>query len=306
MTGSQGDWRLAGLEAGELVIQAMNADGKVLVTESILIEGDSQLDLDIPAGKINGWVLSRDSDEPIVGATVKLSSLTSPLISQTAADENGYFRIEDLGGGAYSLTASAAGRSSAEQQIELAVGGAEQVTLYLDQLQQLVLRISEVDGSIPTAIQVTPALAGKSLSTINIACDRTGDCVVEGLAPSDYSMLVGGSGVALIRTSFPGPATPVQLLARGTLTVTATVLPGEPVWRVRIIESGSAIQVPLQSWQDPDRSGWAPVTGGRLSFSLPGGSYMVEAFAPDANLHRQEIQVVAGEEARLPFPVGED
>jgi hypothetical protein len=89
-------------------------------------------------------------------------------------------------------------------------------------------------------------------------------------------------------------------------TIKAAALPGAAVWRIRIIESGSANPVPLARWYDPDHTGWAPVTGGRLSISLPNGAYVVEAYAPDASLHRQEVQVTAGEETALHFPASEE
>jgi hypothetical protein len=292
VSGTDGSWEVGGLEPGEYEVAARAASGSTLAVESIVLSGDAHLDLDIPGGRVSGWVRAAETGRPISGAAVELRSIEPPPLDRLlSAANDGRFSTEELADGAYLVRARAEGWSSAEDTVVLTDGVSEDVTLELERSQRLDLLVREPSGQLPSSVQVLAARAGAVAGPIQVACDREGRCSLEGLAPGSYTLLVSAGGSRLLTVPFPGEAISVRLRTTGYLMIEAPVEAGASSWRMRISDAGTGLVLPVGPWQNPEGGEWFPVTGGRTVVPVPVGSWLVEGFAPDGTTHQRQVQV---------------
>jgi hypothetical protein len=292
VTDQEGQFEITGLDPGEMVVSALDDQGRTLVSQRVTATADTRVDLVVPGGSLAGRVTDASSGSPVAEAAVRATRQGEAGEGQVAwTDEAGSFAFHELADGAFVVRAEAPGYSPGEAQASVSKGQARDVSIALRPEQHLTLIVRDADGSVPDQVFLTPMRNGQVSDTIWAHCDREGRAVITTLAPGVYTLRVGSwQGAAIMRAVVPGPDIAVQLSPTGTLVVAAP--PGPGSWRVRLVTGG--LVVPTPSWQGLSGGEWAEVGSAGLRVSLPAGGYAVQTVGPDGAVREQQVVVPAG------------
>jgi hypothetical protein len=300
VTDADGAWQIAALETGEYAVAARDRAGQVLAGESVVVERDAVLDLDVPAAALAGRVLAADTRAPVEGAQVVVTRSGLPEVRRLlATDADGRFSAAEMPDGDYVVRADASGRAGAQQALVVADGHDAEVTLLLEPDRRTVLVVHEADGRVPPRIWATPMMAGQVSGSVNTVCDPDGHCAFDAFPSGQFTLLVTAEGMALTALQAPGPEVAVALRSSGTLTVSAPPDASGALWRVRLVDQASGLVIPVDVWQNPGRTEWVPVPVPGLRLRLPAGSVMVEGVAPDGASASRTAVVPAGGEVTV-------
>jgi hypothetical protein len=295
VTGVDGAYRIDGLEKGEYEIVALSRAGDVLAGEHVLLETDTELDLEVPGGRLSGWVLEEDGDRPIEGATVRVTGSGLPAVLRTAVtDASGSFVVDDLAHGEYRVAANAPGRSPAQDKVSVVDSVPGTVTLRLGPDQATVLVVREPDGLPARNVFIMSSHGGLTGPSLYVGCAEDGRCEVRDLPAGVWTFLLRGQGAALVGVSLPADEVPVTLRNRGELMIRTPADATGAVWQVRVSEVASGLVVPTTEWRNPGRGEWVPVPARGLKMGLPEGGWRVEASDPEGVLSARLVSVPGG------------
>jgi hypothetical protein len=289
VTDQDGQFEIKGLDPGEIVVSALDDQGRTLVAQHVTATTDTRVDLVVPGGSLTGHVTDASSGSPVAGAGVHATLQGEAGPEQVAwTDESGSFAFHELADGDLVVRAEAPGYSTGEARASVSMGRGQDVSIALQPEQHLTLIVHEADASVPDQIFVTPMRDGQVRDTLWVRCDHEGRAVITTLAPGVYTLRVGSwQGAAILRAAVPGPDMGVQLSPTGTLVVAAPPEPGS--WRVRLVTGG--LVVPALSWQSLSRGEWTDVGLAGLRLSLPAGRYTAQTVGPDGAVHEQQVVV---------------
>ncbi len=300
VTDSNGAYRIEGLESGEYEIAARSRAGDVLAGDHVLLDVDSEIDLRIAGGRLEGRVLKAESGNPIEGATVHVKSIGLPAVSRSAqTGDSGEFVVDDLLDGDFRVSAEARGRSPVQELITVSDSSPGQVTLRMDPEESTVFVVREPDGSPARNVLFLTHRGGVQGPSSYATCDQDGRCEVGDVPPGVWTVLIRGDGAALLEVSFPAGEVPVQMKPRGQLKVIPPPSDGGAAWQARITEAARGLIAPSIDWRNPGLGEWLPVTAPRLSLYVPEGLYRVEIFAPDGSTSVWDVAVPGGGEAEV-------
>jgi len=297
MSGPDGGWRIEGLDPGEFQVAVQSRSGEVVAGDHVLLETDTEIDLQIAGGSIAGRVVEVDTQAPIEVAKVNISGSGLPPVNRrVSTDGSGFFEATDLADGDFVVRAEAPARSAAQQIVSVRDGRAGDVTLELDQKRTTVLVVRGPDGGSPSTLWIVSASDGVLGPMLRVSCSVGGRCEVNQLAPGRWTLRIGAdsSALALVVVDLPQNEVPVTLRRTGKLELRAAAVAAEMAWQVRLIEAASGIVVPIDDWQNPGRGEWVPVGASGLTVSLPEGGWRIETFAPDGTQGVQQATVTAG------------
>jgi len=296
VTSERGEWRLVGLDPGEVELAAAEPRGRVLASRRLEVSRDMRVDLRVGSGSLSGRVVEAETSEPVAGADISLiMNGDAPVRRGGLSDDGGRFLFDDLPAGDARVRAQAAGFSAAEAAATVSVDEAREVELVLSSDKGLQLVLKEADGSVPDAVLILPARGGRVEDGIWARADRRGRVTVSVLAPGTYTVLVQADGCAILQVTIPAPPVSVTLGAAGTLEV--FVPTGDP-WRLRLATSGGLL-VPVGAWLSPARDGWIETRAGRATLHLPPGGYLIEAAGPEGRTRRQLVDLPVGGETMV-------
>jgi hypothetical protein len=299
VTDQNGQFEIKGLDPGEIVVSALDDQGRTLVSQRVTATADTRVDLVVPRGSLAGRVTDGTSGSPVAGAGVRATRQGEGGQEQVAwADDKGSFSFHELADGTFQVRAEAPGYSPGEARASVSMGQGQDVSIALQPEQHLTLIVHEADGSVPDQLFLTAMRNGQVSDTIWVRCDPEGRAVITTLAPGTYTLSVGSfRGAAIIRAAVPGPDTGVQLSPTGTLVIAAP--PGPGSWRVRLVTTGGLV-VPTRSWQGTSRGEWSEIGSAGLRLPLlPAAIYVVQAVGPDGTVREQQVVVPAGGEVTL-------
>lgn len=296
VSGAEGAYRIEGLEPGEYEIAVLSPAGEVLVGDHVLLETDTELDLEVSVGRLSGWVLETDTEKPIEGATVRVTGAGPPaVVRMVATDVAGAFAIEELPDGDYQVRAEFAGRNPVQEQVAIRNMVPASVTLHLGNEETTVLVVREHDGSPASRVFIMSAQGGVAGPSIFALCTAGGHCEVRDLPRGAWTLLVRGNGMALIGIEVPGGEIPVTLSQSGSLDIRAPVDDSGAAWQVRVTDTTSGLVLPTTTdWASPGRGEWAPVPSRGLRLPVPAGTWRIDAFAPDGTQSAREVIVPGG------------
>ena len=296
VSGPDGGWRVGGLEPGEYQVAVQSHSGEILTGDHVLLEADTELDLELPTGTLVGRVLEAESRRPIDGAAVSVTGSTVPPVLRSAtSDAVGGFEVSGLGDGEFTVMAKASGHAPAQEVTVLADGAVNELELLLEAESTTVLVVREPDGSPASRIYLESLAGGMLGPSISSACLGGGRCEVKDLPLGRWTIMVRGQGMALIVADVPNEEIPVQLRTTGVVRINAPEDEGGAAWQVRLIEAATGIVAPVSQWYNPTRSEWAPVRASGLMLGLPEGGWRVEAAAPDGTVSIHDVTLTAGE-----------
>lgn len=272
LTDEHGAWALEGVPEGLVNVVVLNERGEVAVSEQRRLQGPTRLDLAIPEGAVKGRVVTSPTRRPIPGATVSLERDGAPVRHLTT-DGEGAFVATELATGSYRLRARAPGFRAGEREVEVGWGVAAEVTITLEEAEEVVVRVYEADGSPARSLLVVAARGGEGEPPVSVTCDREGRGRLTNLKRGIYLALIQGRGVALGRLAVPSADVAVTLAKPGAVMVDLPTPGGQARLRVTQEELGEV--VPILAGAEPMRQGWTAVRGSRM-LSLPPGRYRLD------------------------------
>jgi len=304
-TDADGAFELTGLAPGEYQLTVQSAAGEPLTGRHLVLEQDTSLDLEVPAGGIEGTVSASDTGAPVSGASLIARRQGLPdIVKQASSGPDGAFRIDRLPDGTFTVTVSAEGYEGATRTVTVADGLLSQADLSLDPGEGLTLLVHEASGTPAGTITVTAMSGGVVQPDFWVNCDGEGRCRLKQLPEGDWTLFVASTGAALIRATSPGPEVPVQLRPVGSLIVRAPTGEGA-AWRARVTDAATGLAVPIRRQYNPGGSEWVPVPAGGLPLRLPEGSYTVEGAGPAGGTASRNVTVKAGQRAVVSLGQGE-
>lgn len=160
----------------------------------------------------------------------------------------------------------------------------------------LHLVVREADGSVPNQISVLPLTVGWIGEAMPGSCDQQGRCTVEGLPGATSTLLVRGSGAAIVAAHRFDRELPVTLRPAAWLKL-EPASDARPL--VRIVDETTRLTVPVIRWMNPERGEWVTLTAAGLPLLLPAGTYTVEVTSPGDDVTRHQIAVAPGTRTEL-------
>ena len=109
---ADGRYSIGGLQDGDYLVQTFDFgsySGSSSHSRPVTIAGDTTLDIDLPTLSLTGTVVELGSSDPVPGVLVSLDDGASPSTMtqpQTTTDSGGRFRLDGLGSGAMTLSAT--------------------------------------------------------------------------------------------------------------------------------------------------------------------------------------------------------
>ncbi len=302
LTGADGEWQVQGLDSGEYEIAVRNNSGEVLGGDHILLEGDTDIDIDLEAGSIYGRIQELDTGRPIEHATATVSRSGVPPVERTvSSDSAGSFRVDDLADGDYTVNIHAPEYLRGRKSAVVAEGNSAEMLFELEAEDRLILVVREPDGRPASRLVLTTMAAGVLGPEIGVSCDSQGSCEVRDLPRGQWLLMITGGGMLLTSITFPGPEQTVILKPHGRIWITAPPAPNSAAWRVRITDEMQGLVVPVSSWRNAARNEWIPVTAMGLSIAVPVGAYVVEGFSPAGEKVARSATVTENAPAEIEF-----
>jgi len=294
-TDADGAFSFTGLEPGEYQLQIRSGAGEPLGGRHLTLSQDTEIELEVPAGGIEGTVTGSETGEPVSGAALVARRVGLPEIEKRASSgTGGDYRFQELPDGTYSLTVTAEGFRAASATVSVADGLMTHRDLSLEPGEGVVLVVTEPDGSPAPGISVVPMANGIIAPPLSVSCDAGGRCRLKNLPTGDWTLLVRSDGEALLRVKNPGPEVPVQLRHSGTLKIVGQ--PGEDgaLWRVRIVDRATGLLFPVDRWHNPGGTARVPVPAGGLELTVPEGDYTVEGTAGGGRSASTSVTITPG------------
>ena len=298
-----GYYRIEGLEAGPLSIEAVHADYPRVVRDAELREGRNTLDLNFAGGQeVNGRVVDT-SGGPVVDASVQLVPAGRRWGGpQTMSKADGTFTLPGVQDGDYGVQADAEGFASFDGDLTVNVAGeaVHGLEVRLDRGAAIYGRVTGLEpGKLGDVGVSTEGAAAAGFGSASV--DYEGNYRVENLVAGDYTVTArlsdSGRQATAQATLEPGATeTRLDLQFGAGLTLSGTAYQGEaPVVGATVYAEG----------MEADRTGWSQTdTSGHFSIEgLESGSYQVHVRNFQTGLaYTEEVEVATSREIRLELP----
>ena len=228
-TDASGSCRLTGLKAGSFRVFVYSmATSSAAPEQTVDINGDQTLEIDLPAGRLAGRVVASGTSQPLADVQISVTpaNTSGSFMSHSAmTDSTGQFQLSGLDAGPLSLTA---------QKKSYLV---DTRTVSADATDDLVIEMTRGDGLDVTGqdgILGTPLgsfsaqvfdSTGTKLATSYVSLDSSGRGEIPSLKPGSYSILASTRGYAPATydgVTVPGSGLAVTLTPGGTLDVDVT------------------------------------------------------------------------------------
>lgn len=321
-TNDEGHYEIEGIQPGSYVVFVEGGGGpeRIRLPRPATIEGGTPratLDIEIPAGAIEGTISDRTTGRPpersfvvVLHGTREPGDRLFDLVAVDHASPDGSFRIEGLATGTYRVVAAAPGLAQDERLVEVVEGGATpQVDLVLGPGCTLSGVVRGPDGRPrPGAVLWIEREDTGTVDIISIdrvRSDADGTWRVESLASASYRVTacLPGEAAWTERVFVGGAETHVEIQVPGgaTLDVRVTGPGGGPVPGafVRPVHLGSQpLRAPIwfMAGFADDGTGTVDASGHFVRGSLPPGPYRIEVEHPAGHVTTVgDVRLVPGE-----------
>ena len=298
-----GYYRIEGLEAGPLSIEAEHPDYPRVVRDAELREGRNTLDLSFEGGQeVTGRVVDA-SGGPVADAAVQLVRAGRRWGGpETMSETDGSFTLPGVQDGDYSVQADAEGFASFDGDLPVNVAG-EPVHGLEVRLDRGAAIYGRVTGLEPDKLgDVGVSTGGTGLAGFGGASvDHEGNYRVENLVPGDYTVTArlsdSGRQANGQITLEPGVTeTRLDLEFGAGLTLSGTAVQGDaPVVGATVYAEG--LEIDHTGWSQTDNSGYFSIEG------LESGSYQVHVRNFQTGLaYTEQVEMATSREIRLELP----
>jgi len=287
-TDESGAYRIEGLVAGSYTVvvrTSLDTDGRG-VTREVRVDGEANLDVDLPTASLFGVVVDAATKRPLADARVAASP-DDPATGRTGwatTDTSGRFLVEALGPGAHTLVVRRSGYQEAREAAEATEAGGDAGAIEITRGDGLELSVRDGVFGIPlgsVSVRVTDP-AGAIVFSTWVGLDREGKGELRSLRPGRYTFVVGSDGYATRLVEgvvVPGAPLEVALTPGGSVEVRA----GEAsrTKGAAALRDAAGRPYPYRTWGSAGELTLSP-TGTQLLPNLAPGSYSVavEGMAP--------------------------
>ncbi|HET6374307.1 MAG TPA: carboxypeptidase regulatory-like domain-containing protein [Candidatus Polarisedimenticolia bacterium] len=320
-----GHYVVEDLDDGDYDVSVMQFSLGISHTTKTTVRADDEFDIALPVSRIQGYVVDAATRRPIDGASISYqrSGDASPTAGSgvflqrgSGTDASGYFAIEGLADGTYTLTVRRDGYGFASRSVLVSS------TIPTDELS---IELSRVDSISFKAIDAGSGMQLHSLSVLVLAgggdplsatgsgatvafqgvltADESGVFHLEALPPGSYCVVLGGSGLAtetLYDIKAPASEWSVSLVPAGILDVRASQLrPGQTARGVLIDATGRPAHTSTFFAEPtfiirPD----APA----IVADVKPGSYRLRVAMPDGGIQDKPVAVAPGATTQVAIP----
>jgi len=215
-TDESGGYLIRGLSRGEYLVEA--GAGKA---RRVRVEGDVQLDLELPSASLSGRVGQSGSGEPVADAQVELQAAGQPSFN-AISDGAGRFRLAALDEGSYRMSVHKRGFKVHTETVSISGTGSE-VGVTLERAEGTIIEVKdEITGAPLRDVRIEAYSGAGRLSLGQVTLDQAGRGELPQLSPGRYGFLVTADGYAprrLDEVSVPGPPIRIPMTAGGSLEI---------------------------------------------------------------------------------------
>ena len=224
-TDRDGLFRLPGLTDGDYELGVFHADSGASAVRRVSVDGNKEVDIEIPEGRVAGRVLDANSGEGVAAAGVLLqqqSVLGDSTSLRTQTDGTGAFALEAVPDGEFLLRVSAVGYADGSERLTLsAERSVEDVELALSPEEALHLLVQDLRTGLAPQQVLVFLVQGEELLRSFPLHGVEGHFLVPSLEAGSVSLLVTGDGSApvnLPQVQVPGEVS-VSLQEGGSIAV---------------------------------------------------------------------------------------
>ncbi|RMF74465.1 MAG: hypothetical protein D6738_06355 [Acidobacteria bacterium] len=288
-TDAEGRFRFEGLAAGSYEVGINDLRTGLAWSETVALDADRDVTIEIPTGVIAGRCVDADSGEPLSGAAVRAEPLSAGEGSRNVVsgrtDLDGRFEIGPVGEGTYRVTANLDGYAAESTLVDVSPGGdARETTLRLTPTAGLTLAVTGPTGAPPSEVLVDVLdPAGRSIVSGRWGTGESGRVRLGSVPAGAVAVVVGAFGTATTRLDAQAPGGPIPI-ALGAPTVLEVEVP-------ELADSSASAEMTLRdasgrpwyrlTWSGSARPGWRVAGGRARAETLPAGSWQVEVTAAD-------------------------
>lgn len=219
-TDQNGVYVIEGLSDGNYVVST-GGEG----TRTLLLSGDTRLDIELAALSLAGRIQAANSGQPIPGVSLQVQRLdpaggASPLLRTAVTDASGRFSVEGVEPGQYQLVAHKRGYKVVTDSVS--VPAPPEFILSLTPAEGISIRVKDGISGLALRAVTVDASSDAMTARLNIALDETGSGELPQLAPGRYNLLVSSPGYAPESVSgwvVPGSPLDLTLTPGGRLEV---------------------------------------------------------------------------------------
>lgn len=305
-TDASGRFRIRGLEDGTNMLMVL-ALGSLNHRESVLVEGDTEVTIDIASVSLSGLVLAADDGAPLAHAEVSAFIEGDPFSgfgSPTGTDSGGGFQIHAPAGRRVRVRAKAMGYAEDSLEVETVPGvDVAGLELVLSKGGGLELDLTLWTGSRPRWVTVALVDAsGNRVAADGLLGRPPGRFRLDSAPSGSWTLLVAAreSAVVALPVTVPGPPVEAMLPQGSSIRVEVASPRGEGVQgKVRILSAtGGFLRFPALSYDLSE----IPIlrSGGMVPF-VPAGDWIVELIESSGAVRRQAVTTVAGTTSQVSF-----
>lgn len=227
-TDPSGIYRIEGVAPGTYTASVSASQGLSgrSVKRSVVVDGGSTLDVELPLASLRGVVVDGATKQPLSNALVGVFPAGEPegRFVRATTDTNGRFFVEGLEPGAWDLKVRRPGYREARESATATEAGGDAGTIALTRGEGLELRVSDGVYGIPLRFASVRAkdASGASVLSIQVPLDGEGRGEVTSLGPGRYTLAVASTGYAtqvFEGIVVPGAPLPVALTPGGSVEI---------------------------------------------------------------------------------------
>ncbi|HKH49700.1 MAG TPA: carboxypeptidase-like regulatory domain-containing protein [Thermoanaerobaculia bacterium] len=288
-TGSDGEFRFEDLDADTYWLGLRQMHEQVADNEMIELTTDRELTIRLERETVAGSVTDAASGKPVGAAVVALRHIAGDegpeFVMADGTDASGAFAVERVPPGHYRMTINHAGYSPAEREIEVPDGrDLTGLEVELQSAQGLELSVRRASGGPPGLLRlrvISPS--GAPIVTEIRPVGSDGKVRLSSVPAGSWVLLAASSNAALTAAQVAVPGETIDLVlpdaARIAVRVPALVTT-DSIASLKIVGSdGSAFQT-LDLAGNLEQQ-WQLIAGTAIVESVPAGSWVVTATAPD-------------------------
>lgn len=288
-TDNEGRFALDGLTAGRHLLSLREWKSGLSYSEEVALDGDREIELEIPTALIRGVVVDSAGDDPLAGVRVWLGGEgadAGPLSTlATTTDLDGRFVLTPVTDGSWQLSASKSGFAVKRSPVEVSGSrSVEDFKIRLDPTEGITLLVRLAAGGIPerVTLAILDASAGV-LTSGSYATGEGGKLRVGSVPQGTWEVVLSAPGAATtsLAVASPSAANAVELPPPSRLAVRVPELAEDTTAARLTVASDDGRPFRGLSFHGNPVTEWRLLRGQATVDELPPGRWRVDVSASD-------------------------
>ncbi|ANM28429.1 hypothetical protein ABI59_00470 [Acidobacteria bacterium Mor1] len=307
-TDHSGRYVVEGLKPGNYRLNLRQWQTGLSYSESVEVQGDREVDIEIPTAVIQGRILDGADRSPLSGASVTVESSASNVVSMfpdygATSDLDGNFTVANVTDGTWTLRVQKKGYATETREVSVqSERDVENITISLNPTEGLTLEVRLPGGQTPDEVRLAILDGtGQSIMHGRYPTGEAGKVRLSTVPAGSWRLVASASGSAATNVSVtaPGAAVPVQLAQATSLRVRVPGLAeGGQLGTVTLTDaSGNPFRT--LGWLGEPRSRWNVTGGEAMIGELPAGSWTVTVEAGEGQRWQGNVTTAPGAPAEL-------